>query len=465
MKIPLYWSLLSLFTLMLSPVIILSQEDESSENTPEVTVDTCGKLQGNIITYTSSLEYATYVKGYQSIDQSCSIDMMKIEQLEDYSYTSIVNLLSWKGHSWGMGPDVPYNISVEIKKNDLKLFDYDRLLGWFRYIDDTLVLAPEFRIKILNGLDSGDTTILYTGLQDIIKDSPLGDDHIFQVLQLYEIRNSIREGVIDQSIDDLKKFSVGAVDDSIRRYCTRWADSLSTYKKTFVPVKLINAKKIGTILSSPVYPPLDSPTVFWKDTLLCVVQESNTIPEFIRAFNPRNSKWGPKETLKYPESGMSKLYVKNTGTYSMACPYLTVCWNDTLGKFNDDPCDGFDCSPILMLRNPQSGSLNNQDDLTKAGGSCAAGFGKLEFNSYGKLFWMSDTGSAWQIFPEEVIYGTRKYSFDLKRDYPVVVSPDQNWIAYALRTKNDSKIQLWVAQLEYNKKAFEYMETIKLTTE
>lgn len=458
MKTKPYWSLLSLLALMFSPVIILSQEDESSENTPEVTVDTCGKLNGNIITYTSSLEYANHVKGYQSIDQSCSIDMMKIEQLKDYSDTSFVHLLSWKGHSWGIGADAPYNISIELQKNDLKLFNWGRLLGWFRYIDNSLTFAPDFLKKILKGLDSGDTSILYAGLQDIIKDSPVGDDHVFQVLQLYEIRNSIREGAIDQSIDDLKKLSVEAVDDSIRRYCTRWADSLSTYKKAYTPVKLINAKKIGIILSSPVYPPLDSPTVFWKDTLLCVVQESNTTPEFMRTFNPRNSKWGPKETLKYPESGMSKLYVKNTGTYSMECPYLTVCWNDTLGKFNDDPCDGLDCSPLIMLLDPRIGSVNNRDDLAKAGGSCAAGFGNLEFRSYALLFWMSDTGSAWKLFPECVVYGTRKYSFNLERDYPVVVSPDQNWIAYALRSKNDGKIELWVARLEYNKKAFQFME-------
>jgi hypothetical protein len=207
---------------MFSPVIILSQEDESSEDTPEVTVDTCGKLNGNIITYTSSMEYNNHVKGYQSIDQSCSIDMMKIEQLKDYSDTSIIHLLSWKGYSWGIGPNAPYNISIEIQKNDFKLFNYGELLGWFRYINDSLTFAPEFQKKILKGLDNGDTSILYSGLKDIIKDSPVGDNHIFQILQLYEIRNSIRKKLIDQSIDDLKKFLVEAVDDSIRLYCTRW---------------------------------------------------------------------------------------------------------------------------------------------------------------------------------------------------------------------------------------------------
>lgn len=455
MKTRFYWSLLSLFALMLSPVIILSQEEESSEDTPEVSVDTCGKLNGNIITYTSSMEDTNYIKGFQSIGQSCSIDMIKIEHSEDGPDTSIINLLSWKGYSWGIWPGEPYSISIEIQKNDLKLFDRGELLGWFRYINDSLTFAPEFLKKILKGLDSGDTSILHAGLQAIIKESPLGDDHLFQVLELYKIRNSIREGLIDQSIDDLKELSVEAVDDGIKRYCTRWADSLTNYKKAYAPVKLINARKIGKILSSPVYPPLDSPTVFWKDTLLCVVQESNTTPEFMRTFNPRSNKWGPKETLKYPESGMSKLYIKSAG-YSIECPNLTVCWQDTLGKSNHDPCDGLDCSPLIMLLGSRIGSVDNRDDLVKAGGSCAAGFGKLEFRSDALLFWMSDTGSAWQIFSEEVVYGTRQYSFDLKRDYPVVVSPDQNWIAYALRTKNDDKIELWVARLEYNKKAFEF---------
>jgi len=135
-----YWSLFGLFALMLSPVIILSQEEESFENTPEITIDTCGKLNGNIITYTSSMEYTNHIKGYQSIDQSCSIDMIKIEHFEDYSDTSFIHLLSWKGHSWGIGPNMPYNIIIEIKNNDLKIFDYGELLGWFRYINDSLPL-------------------------------------------------------------------------------------------------------------------------------------------------------------------------------------------------------------------------------------------------------------------------------------------------------------------------------------
>lgn len=56
---------------------------------------------------------------------------------------------------------------------------------------------------------------------------------------------------------------------------------------------------------------------------------------------------------------------------------------------------------------------------------------------------------AWTIFDGSIQYSTRSVPFILKRDYPVVMSPNQKWIAYALEARNGKSIELWVAQLQY----------------
>jgi hypothetical protein len=443
--------MLLIFALGAHTLFAGEEGDGSEYDKPDVTIDTCGNLGGNLLTYTVSSTHSVYSKGFESIDEDRSIDIRVITKDSESPETTSVNLLNWQCSTYGLGPEPPTPVLVKPQKNILKLFYDTLLLAHFINKNDKLDLAPEFRTRIIKGIDKRDSTLFDFDLYDLLKGSSWEDEHIVQVLRLHMIKDSLRWGHVDAMIESLKALSSEAVDDTISRICKRLSDSLIARKKADQPAALADAKKIGIILSPPVYPPLDSPTVFWQDKLLCVVQESKTPPLMLRTFDPAAGKWGKKMPVRFPETGMSQLFVKNTGTYSVACPYDIFCWHKKLGKFNDDPCDGLDCSPLLILNDPNHRSVENHDDLVKAGGSCAAGNGTLEFREGGNLYHLGDTNQTWSIFPGNLRYGSRSYPFDLKRDYPVVVSPDQQWVAYALDSKDGKNLELWVARLKYKK--------------
>lgn len=424
-------------------------EGDGSWDNPKVIIDTCGTLSGNLITYKISSIHTVGPKGYETFMEERSIDMRIISKDFESPETTVVNLLSWNCSTDGFGPEKPPPVTVKVRKDEVKLFYDTTIVSHFVYKKGVFDLAPEFRSRIIKGLHKNDRTIYCYDLYDILTGSQWEDKHIVQILRLYLIRDSLRIGMVDAMIKSLQELAQDAANDTILRYCKELSDSLIFKKKENQPATLADAKKTGIILSPPVYPPLDSPTVFWRDTLLCVIQENPGQPLIMRTFNPFTGKWGPKIPAKYPESGMSQLFEKNTGFYSIACPDLIVCWHKMLGEFNDDPCDGLDCSPLIKLNDPTSGSVENYDDLVKAGGSCAANNGALEFRDGGELYFMGDTNQSWMIFPDELRYGSRDYPFELKRSYPVVVSPNQQWVAYATNAKGGKSIELWVGRLKY----------------
>ncbi|GEM_PF-6816080 len=427
-----------------------SGEDGDKTTTTE---DTCGKLAGNLVVFTTSVKYGgVFAKGYERWDNEYSLAMRTLTKGANGLDTFWLPLLSWTDftHGW-MVENQPMAPACRTDKNGLTLKFDKNPLAEFTYKQEHLALSPAFRRRIIAGVEKGDSTVSNYDLQTLLSGTGVEDTQIVEALRVYALKDSIGKNFIDYSIEALRDFIGYATDKPMQRYAKHLSDSLIAWKKSEQPVTLEGAKKVGRILSPPIYPPLDSPSVFWKDSLLCVVQEEKAKPILMRTFDPRSGKWGAKTQVKYPESGMYQMYEKNTGTYSMACPYETLCWSKKLGAFSSDPCDGIECGPLLILDDTAVGAVENLADRLRAGGSCAAGDGTLEFVDGGYVKNRSDSTMAWPMFDRPLTYASRSYNFALKRAYPVVVSPDQNWIAYAYDAKDGKAVELWVARLRYKR--------------
>lgn len=443
--------LLALIAVVL-PTLPIAQEEATEEEGDKFNLssDSCGTLDGHEVYLNTKTKHQYYSKGIQGWDHENSVDMRVLSKGGKGTDTSDIRLFSWEdSYSGWVEDDVRLANGCNIRKKILSLMDDSFVVAEFSYKNEALELSPAFRKRIQDGMDKGDARINYRSLQTIL--SGYGDRYarILQTLRLYAIRDSIRSGFVDASIESMRDFMEKPCEKDLLRYCKRLSDSLSAWKESKRPLTLEGAKKVGRILNPPVYPPLDSPSVFWKDSLLTVVQEDKAKPTMMRTFDPRSGKWGAKSPVKYPESGLYQMYEKNTGTYSIACPYVTVCWSKNLGPISDDPCEGLDCGPLLVLDDSAMGSVENKEDLLKAGGSCAANDGALEFFSGGYIKARNDSTMAWPVFDRPPSYGSRNYEFTLTREYPVTVSPDQKWIAYALESSDGKSIELWVARLKY----------------
>jgi hypothetical protein len=427
------------------------QEDaQSDDDEGETTEDTCGKWGKEWVILSASTHTDRGPRGRNRYDNKYSLNVRWTSKGEHGLDTNVTSLLSWEEEEnvWLEDNELMVNRCKTGKKTVALYYD-STLLAEFEDKRDSLVVAPAFRRKILAGMEKGDPSIWYGPTRNILSGTGVNDSNLLAVLQVYALKDSVRNGYVDNSIDAIGEFLGTASDPTVKRSCKRLLDSLVAWKKSVQPVSLADAKKAGRILNPPVYPPLDSPTVFWKGSLLCVVQEDDAKPKMMRTFETASGKWGAKTRVEYPESGMYKMYEKNTGTYSMGCEYEHFCWSKNLGAISDDPCDGLQCGPLLILDDTAVGSVESREDLLKAGGSCAAGNGQLEFVDEGKVRNMGDTKMSWNLFDKPLESGTRQYSFELQRQYPVVVSPDQNWIAYARSGKDGKGVELWVARLKY----------------
>jgi hypothetical protein len=434
------------------PALPFGQEEAMDEEGDKFNLssDSCGTLDGHEVNLNTKTKHEYYTKGIEGWDHENSIDMRVLSKGDNGMDTAEIRLFSWEDRFSGwMEEEVQLANGCKIRKKTLSLMDDTFVVAEFTYKNEALELSPAFRKRIQDGMDKGDSTVNYRSLQTLL--SGYGEQYarIHQVLRLYAIRDSIRSGFVDASIASMQDFMEKPGEKDLLRYCRRLSDSLIAWKESKRPLTLEGAKKVGRILNPPVYPPLDSPSVFWKDFLLTVVQEDKASPTMMRAFDPRSGKWGAKSPVKYPESGMYQMYVKNTGTYSMMCPYVTVCWSKNLGAISDDPCEGLDCGPLLVLDDSAMGSVEDKEDLIKAGGSCAANNGTLEFISGGYIKARKDSTMAWPVFDRPPSYGSRNSGFTSSREYPVTVSPDQKWVAYALDSTDGKSIELWVARLKY----------------
>ncbi len=392
------------------------------------------------------------------------------------------------------------------KGNELKIFNdsarNSHLTAHFIVSKENLKLSPGFRKKILVGMYRKDTTSKYEPLLDILRGG-WRDIKMLSALGVYRVNNSIARGKYDESLVMLDSLMRDEdVDSAIRSHCRLLSHSLQALKTAKEPAHLVHAITIDSLQQPPIYPPQDSPTVFWKDERLWLVHEEHAPGQRMRCYDPKNGSWEAGKKIRYPETGLSGLFEKWTtpeGTPDEAPEagpyrYKEVCWHDKFGANDQEAGEGLDCQPLIQLANPVpdsvrnadywypsvdwktevlryfSGSVGNETDLKRAGGSCSAQFGKLEFGERGRLYnsrYHSELWNApvqWDIFPADIIYGRHEYpaltrpeyrdwkiNFPVTRPYPVVVSPNQNWIAFATDSNSKNGYALWVAKLEYKK--------------
>jgi hypothetical protein len=443
------FAVLTTILALVSAPLFADEGGGEEEDKAEYSQEPCGKLGGMPVFYRTRTEHTYGSRHSESWSNACSIDARTVSKGENGPDTAFEALLSWSEEVSGAPADNAFTVeSCKAGKNSLTLLSGQTAIAEFTYQKGQLALAPGFRKKILDGMERN-APIGTAQLQTVL--SGLEDPQIHEVLRAYAIGDSAAQGYVDYAIYASAECLREAQDKNVRKYCKRLSDSLSAWKKSEQPVFLVDARKAGTLLGAPVYPPLDAPTVFWKDSSLCVVQESEAKPTLMRAFDPRTGKWGPKAKLKYPESGMYQMFEKNTGTWSMGCNYETFCWSKKMGPISDDPCEGISCGPLIMLDDSAGGSVQSREDLSKAGGSAAAGDGGLEFFGGGMVRYLDSSKVAWKVLDGDLRYGTRPYGFQLTREYPVVVSPGQDWVAYALDSKDGKGIELWVARLKYKR--------------
>jgi hypothetical protein len=411
--------------------------------------DIIGTLGGNAAAYVVVLDEDPD-EVHNDFDESGTIEAthgIGIEVLEgspENPDSTYLTLLTWRGE---VDKDNPRELTAKAEKNDLKLYREETELAHFVYVDEHLFLSPALRKRIVKGLDRPDSTLQWHYLRMFFNGESWPDKHIAQVVELRFIRDSIESGNIESSLGHLEEMSAAASDDTISRYCKHLSDSLKSWKKAAQPLTLVDARKLGRLLADPSYPPLDTPTVFWQDTLLCVVQEGKPSKK-MRTYNPRSRKWGAEVPVRYPETGLSKLF-ESENSVSDRYETCKVCWHPNFGPQTEERCAGLPCDPLIMLNTPPGGSVENREDLVRAGGSCAAGHGALEFGGGGQLFQTSQPDLEWVIFPNPPVYAYHGSTYEDVRQYPVVVSPDQDWVAYALTSKDGNGRDLWVGRLKY----------------
>ncbi len=446
-------SILLAILLAVSAPLILGQEEkeESGQDRDIVDVDTCGTLAGRLVTYTARTEVSwSGHPGNETIEVKHSIAMGR--------YPDLSELLTWTSEEL---PEDIKPFKVKANKKDLKIHtkDENRLVAHFIPGDDwnllmpahrKLLFAPAFRKRIEKSFETEDTTLSWYGLQLILPAIREIDAHAAQVVELAGLRRDIQRGDLDPAIRGLDGMLKSPADDTITRYGKKLMDSAVDLKKSSQPAVLAEARKIGKLLAAPSYPPLDSPTVFWRDTLLCVVQEDERPAVRMRTYDPRNGKWGKPVAVKYPENGFSKLHNIPKNGSMMADSTCLFCWPNSSGTVDEMVCHAMSCAPELLLDIPGGGSEESLEHLKRAGGSPAMGNSLYEFRGEGNLYRLGNANVNWNLFPDGLRFQTRSPFLDWDLSRPVVVSPDQDWVAYALEAKDGKGVELWVARLKYN---------------
>lgn len=296
-----------------------------------------------------------------------------------------------------------------------------------------------------------------------ISQMQFSDMHPTLLCNLLDVNNLIDSSEWDQaetSITKLKEQADDVEDAFVKVRCDKIKQLIANHKKQTVPFQLSGAKKIGVILERPVYPPLDTPTIFWQDTLLCVLQTDTTHKKpMMRTWNISTAKWGPVVPARIPKCSMEG-YISVYPCYY--CEEESHYWHSALELPGEEgSCELCDCfaddRPIVSIPS-QKVFLFKKDDfdssaIAASGGSCIAGHGEYVFGEDGKVY-QSDMKISWDLQLGNIV-GSSAIDFVKDRSftasYPVVVSANQNLVAYTIQRDANSKIELWVARISYNK--------------
>lgn len=422
-----------------------------------ITVDTCGILAGRRLECTWKEVTANMGRGWH-VESGFTVrskSVVKRGRIRDTLKSPLV--------SWSLSvenpmeyPSVP-SLEFEARKSDMRFFESTsggrKVAAHFRWKEDRLVMASEFRKRLARAVGSPDTGLgRLSALTEWIDPGDWNaDPYILGILDLLSIRDSLHRGLHDFAFEAYREMAGASADTSITRIAKCKADSLEAWKKAAQPLHLEAPRKVGRLLSGPFYPPLDSPTVFWRDSLLCVIQQDGKPGASMRKWNPRTGAWSKFEKARFPETGIAELY----GLYCEVILRIhdtgRNCWTRRLKDPGSLACPAWECSPLLSLADTLPGSTANPEHLSRAGGSSAAGYGRFEFGDGGSLRLAGNPHLSWRVFPDSAVpvFGRKRYEIVPERDYPVVVSPDQEWVAFALAGPGGVPIDLWVSRIRY----------------
>jgi hypothetical protein len=415
-----------------------------------------------IRTYSSEVNH--YIGTRAGIEEELNLDFEKQLKEEVVSLGSVKFTNSWVGY------DDPVaelsDVQIKISKDRFLLTETSSsgessIEFAARY--DSLVISPDLLKKLEKAVDNPkDTVTGYKNPRYFLSQMQFADMHPTLLCNLLDVNALIDSSEWDQaegSVTKLKEQAEEANDAFVKIRCDKIKTAIANHKKQTVPFQLSGAKKIGVILEPPVYPPLDSPTVFWQDTLLCVMQTDTTHKKpMMRTWNPATSKWGPVVPARIPQCSMEGYISVHTCYY---CDEESHYWHSALELPGEEgSCDLCDCftdqRPLVSIPSKKV-FLFKKDEFDSAmiavsGGSCIAGHGEYVFGEDGK-FYTKDMKTSWDIQMGNIVVSwANNFVEDMSftASYPVVVSANQNLVAYAIQRDNNSKIELWVARINYN---------------
>lgn len=401
---------------------------------------------------------------FNRIEEELNLDFEKKAKDEVVSLGSVKFTNSW------LGFDDPVaelsDVQIKISKDRFLLTETSssgESSIEFAAPHDSLTISPDLLKRLEKSVDNPKDSVKgYKNPRYMLNQMQFADMHPTLLCQLFDITTLIDSSEWDQaeeSITTLKGKAEEADDAFIKIRCDKIKQLIANHKKQTVPIQLSGAKKIGVILEPPVYPPLDTPTIFWQDTLLCVLQTDTTHKKpMMRTWNPSTAKWGPIVPARIPKCSMKGYFNVYPCYY---CENESHYWHSTLELPGEqgscDLCDCFtDDRPLVSIPS-QKVFLFKKDGFDSAmialsGGSCIAGHGEYLFNGDGKVYSI-DMKISWDIQLGNIV-NSSAYEFvkdgSSTASYPVVVSANQNFIAYAIQRDNNSKIELWVARISYN---------------
>jgi hypothetical protein len=377
-------------------------------------------------------------------------------------------------------------IIIRPHDDHLYLFFNDSISPLIDFIvkDGSLVYAPEFVTRLEQSFDFpssdkdikkvnevkrwdafyqsiyfyGDTVTEFDDLYYILSNMSFSDMHPLRVLELIKTRKLMAAGEWDLAEANNEWLARNAEEDSdnyVSIRCGKISDEISQYKKSTVPFDLTDASLAGTLAETPVYPPGGNPTVFWQNDMLCVVQaEGSEKKGKMRRYDPVKKKWGRVVRAEYPECSLEGFYVVYPCYY---CDDSTRYWHTSLdfpGEAGScDLCECFtDPRPLVSIPSESIFIFRGGYDslaVVRSGGSCIAGNGLYIFD--GNKLRSCSLKISWNILPETIVSSDADIAEGyFYSSYPVVVSPGQDWVAYAIRSEEEGKIELWVAGLNYH---------------
>ncbi|MBN1601640.1 MAG: hypothetical protein JW915_08530 [Chitinispirillaceae bacterium] len=461
-----YFNTVLFFTFILSfshVDVVQGEKDDENDNIKYFTDTLTSGVYRVIRNYVSEVSHGIGTRA--GIEEELNLEFEKQSKNEVLSLGSVKFTNSWIGYDDPIAELVDVQITFS---KDRFLLTESSCSGEssleFAAPHDSLVISPDFLKKLENVVDKPkDTVTGYKNPWYILNQMQFSDMHPTLLCRLFDINALIDSSEWDQaeqSIVTLKKQAEEAGDAFVKVRCDKIKMLIAHHKKQTVPFRLSGIKKIGIILEDPIYPPLDSPTVFWQDTLLCVVQTDATHEKpMMRTWNHSTAKWGPVIPARIPKCSM-KGYITVYPCYY--CNDETHYWHSALELPGEGgPCDLCDCftdeRPLVSLP-AEEVFLFKKDDfdssvIAASGGSCIAGYGAYVFGENGKVY-SKDMKISWDMKLGNIA-SSNAYDFVNERSitasYPVVVSANQHLVAYAIKRKDNNKIELWVSRISYMK--------------